>query len=240
MCSLEKRGNLFILTLKGYNMEHRLNPTLLNSINSALLQAKAESCPGSALVTISHGKFFSNGMDLDWVKAAGSTQGAHDRLFEALHCLKQLVITLLSLPMPTVAAVTGHAVAAGFAFVLSHDYIVMRRDKGVLYMSEMDMGLKAPEPWMALFRAKLGSGSTQRDVLLRGMKIKGDQGLKMGIVESVHEGEEEVRDAAMRLAQGLGKRKWDGKVYAETRKGLYPELCGMLGIASEAAILPKL
>ncbi|OMO95525.1 Crotonase superfamily [Corchorus olitorius] len=223
-------------------MEHRLTATVLNSINSALLKAKAESYPGAALVTISHGKFFSNGVDFDWVQAAGSTQAAQNRLNEALHCLKQVIITLLSFPMPTVAAVTGHAVGSSFAFALSHDYIVMRREKGVLYMCEMDIGSNVPEPFMTLFRAKLGSSSNRRDVLLRAMKIKGDQGLKMEIVESVHESEEEAREGGMKLAEDLGKRKWDGKVYAETRMGLYPKVCEMMGLTSKvtAILLPKL
>ncbi|KAK1677839.1 hypothetical protein QYE76_038687 [Lolium multiflorum] len=51
---------------------------------------------------------------------------------------------LLALPMPTVAAVTGHASAGGFLLALCHDYRVMRADRGVLYMSEVDLGLPLP------------------------------------------------------------------------------------------------
>ncbi|KAI3840910.1 hypothetical protein MKX03_006514 [Papaver bracteatum] len=38
-----------------------------------------------------------------------------------------VIAKLLSLPMPTVAAVSGHAAAAGFFLALSHDYILTRK-----------------------------------------------------------------------------------------------------------------
>ncbi|KAG4157142.1 hypothetical protein ERO13_D02G043950v2 [Gossypium hirsutum] len=216
MCSLEKRGNLFILTLTGKNVEHRLNPEVLSSIISALSRAKAKSTRGSALVTVSHGKFFCNGFDLDW-----------------------LVQAFISLPMPTVAAVNGHASAAGVVIPLCHDYVVMRRDRGVLYVNDLEMGLKIPELYMAFFRAKT-SGWALRDLVLRGLKIKGEELLKMGIVDAVYDGEEGVTNAGMKMADDLARRKWDGEVYAEIRKGLYSEFCGMLGIASKAIGTPKL
>ncbi|KAL8208838.1 hypothetical protein R6Q57_008250 [Mikania cordata] len=50
---------------------------------------------------------------------------------------KDVVADLISLPMPTIAAVTGHAAAAGLLLAISNDYVLMRRDRGVLYMSEL-------------------------------------------------------------------------------------------------------
>lgn len=67
MCSLEKRGNIFILTLTGDD-DHRLNPTLLNAIRSALRRVRSEATASSALITTAHGKFFSNGYDLSWAQ----------------------------------------------------------------------------------------------------------------------------------------------------------------------------
>ncbi|KAJ6720404.1 ENOYL-COA DELTA ISOMERASE 1 PEROXISOMAL [Salix viminalis] len=70
MCTLEKRGDIYILTLTGSD-EHRLNPTLVDSIRSALRRVRAEpASPSSALVTIAEGKFFSNGFDLAWAHSS--------------------------------------------------------------------------------------------------------------------------------------------------------------------------
>lgn len=239
MCTLEKRGNLFFLTLTGDD-DHRLGPAVIDSLISALSQVASQATRGSALITTAQGnKFFSNGFDLAWAKTAGSDSAAADRLNHMVLSFKPVVRALLSLPMPTVAALPGHAAAGGFLLALCHDYILMRSDRGVLYMSEVDLGLPFPDYFTATMRSKIGSASSRRDVMLRGMKIKGEDAVRMGIVDSAHDSAESTVEAAVRLGEQLASRKWDGEVYAEIRKGLYPELCGVIGLAAKV-ITPKL
>ncbi|KAH1189492.1 Enoyl-CoA delta isomerase 3 [Glycine max] len=69
MCTLKKRGNIFILTLTGEG-EHRLNPTLLDSIQSSLHRVPQEATASSALVTTVHDKFFSNAYDIAWAQSS--------------------------------------------------------------------------------------------------------------------------------------------------------------------------
>ncbi|XP_062168016.1 enoyl-CoA delta isomerase 2, peroxisomal-like [Alnus glutinosa] len=235
MCTLEKRGNLFILTLIGDD-EHRLSPAVIDSLLSALSQAKSQAIRGSALVTTAHGRFFSNGFDLAWAQAAGSSSAARDRLHHMVESFRPVVAAFLSLPMPTVAAVSGHAAAAGFLLALSHDYILMRRDRAVLYMSEVDLGLTFPDYFTALMRSRIGSVSARRDILLGGRKLKGDEAVTMGIVESAHDGVESVVEAAVSRGEQLAQRKWNGEVYAEIRKSLYPEVCGVLGLVAKTVV----
>ncbi|GLT77701.1 hypothetical protein SLA2020_492630 [Shorea laevis] len=162
MCTLEKRGNLFILTLIG-DEEHCLDPTLIATILSTLSQVKAQVTRGSVLITISHKKFFSNGFDLPWAQVVGSKEGAAKRLHYMVESLKLMVGAFLSLPMPTISAVTGHAAAAGLMIALSHDYVFIRRDKGVLYMSEIDIGLTLPDYFTALVTTRISSASARRE-----------------------------------------------------------------------------
>ncbi|KAB1219146.1 Carnitinyl-CoA dehydratase [Morella rubra] len=235
MCTLQKRGNLFFLTLTGDD-EHRLSPAVIDSLLSAFSEAKSQAVSGSVLITTAHGKFFSNGFDLAWAQDAGSFSGARERLHHMVDSFRPVAAALLSLPMPTIAAVSGHAAAAGFLLALSHDYFLMRRDRGVLYMSEVDLGLTFPDYFTAMMRSKIGSPSARRDVLHRGMKIKGDEAVRMGIVDSAHDSEEGVVEAAVRLGEHLAQRKWNGEVYAEIRKSLYPEVCGVLGLSAKSVV----
>ncbi|PSS32595.1 Enoyl-CoA delta isomerase 1, peroxisomal like [Actinidia chinensis var. chinensis] len=221
MCNLEKRGNLFILTLTGSD-EHRLNPTLLDAIQSALHRVRSESSASSALITTAHGKFFSNGYDLDWAKSGG--QDTKPRLQLMSSKLRSLVKDLISLPLPTIAAVTGHASAGGMILAVSHDYVVMRRDRGFLYMSELDIGLPIPAWFTAVIGAKIGSPAARRSVLLRSAKLAADAAAKWGIVESAHDGAEETVRAAVRLGEELVGRKWDGHVYGQIRMEMFSDL----------------
>ncbi|CAK9175028.1 unnamed protein product [Ilex paraguariensis] len=239
MCTLEKRGNFFLLTLTGDN-EHRLNPTLISSLRSALAEAKAQSVPGSALITTAQGKFFSNGFDLKWAEAGGSASANHARLHHMGDLFKLVLADLLSLPMPTIAAVTGHAAAAGLMLAMSHDYVLMRRDRGVLYMSELDIGLIIPDYFMALIRSKVSSASAQRCLVLQASKVKGQEAVKMGVVDSAHDSGEQAMEAAVRLGEQLGKRNWNGEVYKEIRKAMCPEICSLLGLSNKGIVLSRL
>ncbi|XP_027338996.1 enoyl-CoA delta isomerase 2, peroxisomal-like [Abrus precatorius] len=234
MCSLEKRGNVWFLTLTGDN-QHRLNPTLIQSILLTLSKLSSQSTPGSVLITTAHGKYFSTGFDLAWARGTASDSAAAvDRLHFMVDSLKPVAAALMSLPMPTIAAVNGHASAAGFLLAICHDYVLMRNDNAVLYMPEVHLALPLPEYFAVVMRSKIRSATALRDVLLSGAKVTAAEAVKMGIVDSAHDSAERTVDAAMRLGERLAERKWEGEVYAEIRKSLYPEACGVLGLAQKA------
>ncbi|KAL5569125.1 hypothetical protein UlMin_025700 [Ulmus minor] len=217
MCTLEKRGSIFILTLIGPG-EHRLNPTLLDQIQSALRHVRSEAASSSALITTADGKFFSNGYDLDWAQSSQSRSILMDSK------LRSVVADLISLPMPTIAAVTGHASAAGFILAFSHDYVLMRKDRGFLYMSELDIQLRIPTWFVALIKCKIGSPEARRSVFLTAAKLTATEAVEKGIIDSAHNSAEETVAAAGRLVEELIRKKWNGDVYAQIRGELFSEV----------------
>lgn len=235
MCTLEKRGDIYILTLTGSD-EHRLNPTLIDSIRSALRRVRAEpASPSSALVTIAEGRFFSNGFDLAW---AQSSQPRRELMSAKLQLL---VKELISLPMPTIASVTGHASAAGMILALSHDYVLMRKERGFLYMSELDIGLVLPDWFMVLLKCKIGDARVRSEVVLTAAKLTAEMAAVRGIVHSAHDGAEETVEAAIRLGQELVKRGWDGNVYGKNRMVVLKEVLEKIGtVPGEAKTMSKL
>ncbi|XP_043703575.1 enoyl-CoA delta isomerase 1, peroxisomal-like [Telopea speciosissima] len=224
MCTLEKRGSIFLLTLTGAD-EHRLSPTLMDAILAALSRVRSESkeTPASALVMTGEGKFFCNGLDVQWAKAGGTVDFS-----ERLHILgskfKALSTDILSLPMPTIAAISGHASAGGFIMALCHDYILMRKDRGVLYLSELDIGFLIPRYYMALIRSKVVLPAARRDTVLRAVKLTAEEALARGIIDSAHGTVGETVNAALRLGEELASRKWNGELYALMRKTLLSEV----------------
>ncbi|KAF8097480.1 hypothetical protein N665_0288s0013 [Sinapis alba] len=229
MCTLEKRGRLFLLTLTG-DGEHRLNPTLLDSIHSAIIQIRSDpSSSQSVLITTSDGKYFSNGYDL----ALAETDPPLRAVMSAK--LRSLVADLISLPMPTIAAVTGHASAAGFLLAMSHDYTLMRSDRGFLYMSELNIDLIIPAWFMAMIRMKIGSPAARRDVVLAAEKVTADRGLEMGIVHSSHGSAAETIRAAIELGEEIVRRGADGHVYGRMRETLLREVLHSIGSDERAS-----
>src|SRR5258708_39695176 len=86
--------------------KNRFHPDWLDAVSAALDEVEKAEGP-RALVTAATGKFYSNGLDLDWLFAH---TGAHDGYIASVHALFARV---LSLPVLTVTALQGHAFAAG-------------------------------------------------------------------------------------------------------------------------------
>lgn len=85
-----------------------------------------------------------------------------------------------------------------------------------------------PDYFAALVRSKISSVSVRRDVLLAGRKVNGETAAKLGIVDSVHDNEEALMEAAVAMGEMLARRKWECEAYAEIRKSLYPEMSPLL------------
>ncbi|XP_050208724.1 enoyl-CoA delta isomerase 1, peroxisomal-like [Mercurialis annua] len=231
MCTLEKRGNIYILTLTGTD-DHRLNPNLLDALNSSLRHLHTvPTSPSSVLITTAHGKFFSNGYDLAWAtqQSSPSPATALPRFQLMSSKFRSVISNLISLPMPTIAAVTGHASAAGFIFALTHDFVLMRRDRGFLYMSEVDIGLVISEWFDSILKCKIGDFSVRREVVLMAAKLTAEMAVERRIVYSAHDSAEKTVEAAVVLAEELVSRGWDGHVYGKNRLVVLNEVMDKIG-----------
>ncbi|MCX7064547.1 MAG: enoyl-CoA hydratase/isomerase family protein [Proteobacteria bacterium] len=122
MINLTKEGPVFILTLN--DGENRWNTTFVRAIAKALDEVEASGGPAALVTTSSNEKFFSNGLDLDWIRSTGEHRGG-DRTVFADEFMK-LMGRLITLPIPTLCAINGHAFGAGFMMALCHDARIMR------------------------------------------------------------------------------------------------------------------
>src|SRR5689334_14029052 len=113
--------------------ENRFSMDVLDRLNTALDEVADVAGP-RALVTTGEGKFYSNGLDLDWLASAP------DRAAEYLAAVYRLLGRMLGFPAITVAAVNGHAFGAGALLATTHDFALMRDDRGYWCMPEADLG----------------------------------------------------------------------------------------------------
>lgn len=229
MCTLEKRGSVYILTLTGKD-DHRINPSRVDSISSALRRVRSEITTApftpAALVTTGEGMFFSNGCDFEWA------QSDKHRYFLMMSKIRSLMTEVMSLPMPTIAAVNGHATCAGYVLALSHDYVFMRKDHGFLYMNGLDRGVVLTSPFfMATFKAKISSPALLRDIFLTAEKMTAKRALEKGIIDAAYDTVEETVAAAVELGEQLVKRNSNGQVYEDYRKLLFHDVLHQLGVA---------
>jgi Delta3-Delta2-enoyl-CoA isomerase len=204
LIELDRAGSVFVLRMRGG--ENRFNLQWLDAVSEALDRVEATEGP-IALVTAGEGKFYSNGMDLDWLATVPKQAGA----------IYHLLGRVLSFPAITVAAVNGHAFGAGALLAVAHDFAVMRADRGYWCMPEADLGLPVTPEFACVLQAKLPSRTTQ-EALLAGRRYSGPDALAAGIVHQVAS-EDEVLAQAVKLAADLAGK--DRRTLAEHKRLLY-------------------
>ncbi|MFL5839604.1 MAG: enoyl-CoA hydratase-related protein, partial [Thermoleophilaceae bacterium] len=132
MPTLDRDGDVFILNLG--DDENRFNPEWMAAVSELVDEVAAAPSP-RALVTSATGKFWSNGLDLEWL---GRHQDQVNGFVAQVHAL---FAKLLAAPVPTVAALQGHVFAAGAMLALAHDWRVMRADRGFFCLPEADINI---------------------------------------------------------------------------------------------------
>ncbi len=191
--TLEYRDTIAILTLG--DDENRFSPTQLDTLGAQLDEITDNA---QALVTTGLGKFYSNGLDLDWLGANG------DRLGWYVGRVQELLHRVLTFPLPTVAAVNGHAFGAGSMLAIAHDYRVMREDRGYFCFPEVDIHIPFTPGMAALIQAKT-LPQTAVTAMTTGHRYNGPDALRAALVDDTATEAGLVDAAVARLQPILGK-----------------------------------
>lgn len=173
--------------------ENRFNDDFLNEIDEVLDRIEGSGWP-TALVTTGAGKFYSNGLDLDWLGSAPEPEAFMTRIHD-------LLIRVLTFPAVTVAAVNGHAFAAGAMLASAHDFLIMRSDRGYWCLPEVDLGLPLTPTMFALLQARLSTFALH-EAVTTGRRYNAQAMLDARIAHETAR-EEDVVSRAVELAMEL-------------------------------------
>jgi enoyl-CoA hydratase/carnithine racemase len=199
MIDLQREGEVFVLRLD--EGENRFNATTVSAIHRALDEVEASTGP-AALVVTGTGKFFSNGLDLDWMSSPDAQD--HPEFFPDLH---RMMGRVLGLGMVTVAAVNGHAFAAGAMLVAAFDIRVMREDRGYFCLPEVDLGMRLTPGMNAVVTAGLPA-RTAHHAIVTGRRYGAAEAVAAGIVDEAA-AETDVLPRAIEIAAGLAAKRAD-------------------------------
>jgi Delta3-Delta2-enoyl-CoA isomerase len=119
--------------------ENRFNIQFCSEMLAALDDIEKNTKANALVVTASHEKIWSNGMDLDWLVPAMNRKDPEVKTFLKLQ--DDMMRRMLFYPMITVAAMTGHAFASGAIFSCCFDFRFMRSDRGFLCFPEVDLSI---------------------------------------------------------------------------------------------------
>ena len=208
MPSLEPHEEILILNLG--DDENRFNPDWMGRVDELVDEAIAADKP---FVTTATGKFWSNGLDLEWL---GQNS---DRAPEFVDQVHDLLAKVLVAPVPTVAAIQGHCFAAGAMFALAHDWRVMRDDRGFFCLPEADINIPFTHGMDALIRAKLTPAAASH-AMVGARRFGGKDAEQHGIVDHATS-EHAVYAEAVNLAASHAAKQ--GSTLGAIKERMYAE-----------------
>ncbi len=231
MVTLDREGEVFVLTM--VDGENRWNTTFTRAMNAALDAIDATDGPAALVTTSADPKFFSNGLDLDWVTSEGDHRGGDRAAFGAE--FMAFMARVITLGVPTVAAINGHAFGAGLMLAMCHDVRVMREDRGFLCANELDLGMAIPHAELALFRHKLSMPVFFETVQLA-RRWTGPAALEAGMVQHVA-GADDVVAVANTRATELARLGNDRALFSWTKEAIFGENAAVAGANGAAYLL---
>jgi len=179
--------------------ENRFSPAFLSDVDHAL-SAITESNEPVALQITATGKFFSNGLDLDWLQANPSEWVTY------VANVQSMFARVLTLPVPTVCAINGHCFAAGAMLALACDYRVMRTERGFFCLPEVDINIPFSAGMSSLIQSKL-SPRTALDAMATGRRYDAPSALDAGIVDAICDVEDLAQQAQAMVVELAGKNR---------------------------------
>lgn len=227
----QEKGTVVVLTMD--DDQNRWNTRFTRELDAALDEVEATEGPATLVTASSNEKFFSNGLDLEWISSRGEHPGGDRKVFadEAMTLFSRMI----TFPMPTVAAVNGHCFGAGLMIALSHDVRVMREDRGFLCANELELGFAIPEPELALFSHKMSPEAFHQTTVLA-KRWNGPDALAAGLVQETAP-LEHVRDVGIDMATDLLRVAKSREITAWTKEHLYGENAALRGPHGAAYML---
>lgn len=176
----QRSGAVATLTLNRPERHNSLVPELLTELWVAFEDVGSD--PSIRTVVLgAEGRSFSTGGDVKAFFSAG--EDLADYAAETVGLLNRVILTMLRLPQPIVAAVHGVVTGGSIGLVLGSDVVLMAREATITPWYCV-VGFSPDGGWTAMLPELIGTKQTS-DILLRNLSITADQAAAWGLASQV-------------------------------------------------------
>jgi len=211
---LKKEGAVGVLTMN-YEGQNRFSTDFCEDLLAAMDAVESDGSIRSLVVVGGDEKYWSTGLHLDYLGRIGAEEvKKFISLFNGM--LKRWCVY----PKPVVAAINGHAFAAGAILAAHLDYRFMREDRGWVCLPEVDINIPFLPGMIAILRATLAP-SALRHMALTGKRFNAAEAQNLGFIDGVFS-KEELLPKAVEWAAFLATK--NPAAYAEIKRRMRAEV----------------
>ncbi|GIW40649.1 MAG: enoyl-CoA hydratase [Candidatus Binatia bacterium] len=200
---LEQQGPVATLRLARPETRNSMTPEMGDEVERACRELASDT-EIRVVVLTGTGSAFSSGGDLSMLaKDAGLTDRGEMTMIDAPRSFYEKFLAVRRLPVPTIAAMNGHAIGAGFCLALACDLRVAVRD-AKMGMTFVKLGLH-PGMGATYFLPRLVGVAQACELFFTGRVIDAVEAERRGIVNTAvprEEFEERVSALAREIAGG--------------------------------------
>ena len=173
--TLETKGPIAVLKIEN-GVTNAIGSSVLGDLERLLPEVR---CKFSGLVLAGNAKFFSIGLDLPELLAFDA-----ERMADFWHRYENLVLDLFMLPIPTAAALAGHANGGGAILALACDYRFVAEGRKLISLNEVAIGV--PVPYLAdLLLQRLTGDRGAIEIEYESKLVPPDEARAIGLVDAV-------------------------------------------------------
>jgi enoyl-CoA hydratase/carnithine racemase len=170
---------------------------LVEKLSEAFKYLKHDTEVYALVLGSSNDRFFSIGFDI-----LSLFERSREDFAAFYQAFNRLCLELYTFPKPTVAAISGHAIAGGCILALCCDYRFISEGHKLIGLNEVKLGVPVPYPADCILRQVVGARHA-REVMEEGEFYPPEQAYEIGLVDQILP-LEEILPAAIEKASKLG------------------------------------
>ncbi len=194
-----------VAVIKMNNGENRHHLEFAKLLLEKLESAIQDEAVTAIILTSTDEKNWSQGIDLEWMmKNIG--EGNTEIIIEFLFAMDKVFRTMLTCPVPVIAAINGHCFANAAILAAACDFRFMRSDRGYYCLPEVDINIQFAPGMKSLLFHKY-SNPVVNDLMLTGKRLTAPELESANIIEKACGDSEETQAQTMAFAKLMQKQR---------------------------------
>lgn len=153
-----------------------IGPEMVDKLAGIFNLIRKDSGINGMVLTSANNKFFSIGFDIPVL-----INFSKEKFLSFFRSFNQMCLDLYTLPVPTAAAISGHATAGGCILALCCDYRFIAAGRKLIGLNEIRLGVPVPYVADRILYETVGTDKS-RKIIESGEFFLSDQALELGLV----------------------------------------------------------